>query len=96
MAKAKQDQTLFEGLLNASLYKRNQGKLTRQATAAGIAAIVLLGAWTLSGPLSSAAAGQTDDVRNLIRYGIPAVIGVLGCWFAFRVVNYPRFAERGR
>lgn len=80
-----QEQTLAQGLATTTLYKRNQGKLVRQLTAVAIAAIFILGAWTLSTALA-----ESPDV---IRYGIPGAISVLGVWLAFRVVNYPRFAD---
>ena len=54
MAKSKGSSSFWRELLKSNLYKRNQGRLTRQLTAAGFALIVILGAWTLSeGLLSS-------------------------------------------
>ena len=87
MAKSKAETTTWKAeMLSLNMYKRNQGRLTRQLTALGIAGIVILGAWTLSqGPLSN----YTDAVRT----GIPLVISLLAIWFAFRIVNWPRFAD---
>jgi preprotein translocase subunit SecE len=69
------------------LYKRNQGRLTRQLTALGFALIILFGAWTLSqGPL----AGYENP---WIRVGIPTLVAGLGAWLVFRAINYPRFAD---
>lgn len=54
MAKSKGNSGFLRELLKSNLYKRNQGRLTRQLSAAGFALIVFLGAWTLSeGLLSS-------------------------------------------
>jgi preprotein translocase subunit SecE len=60
--------------------------LARQLTAAGIAAVVVAGAYVLSqGPL----AGMAQEVR----IGIPFLITLAAAWVAYRLVNYPRFAE---
>lgn len=78
--------TVWESLLSVELYKRTQGRLTRQLTAVALALIVFFGAWTLSqGPLASYPSG--------IRLGIPAAICLLAAWAIFRIVNYPRFAD---
>lgn len=48
MAK-KQDETSFwAALLSANLYKRNQGRLTRQLSAVALLLVLFFGAWTLS------------------------------------------------
>ncbi len=86
MAKSKAETTWKAELLSLNMYKRSQGRLTRQLTAVSIAALVILGAWTLSqGPLST----YSESVRT----GIPFVISALAIWFSFRIVNYPKFAD---
>lgn len=86
MGKSKAETTFKAELLSLNIYKRSQGRLTRQLTGLGIAGVVILGAWTLSqGPLST----YTDAVRT----GIPFLISAFAVWFAFRVINYPRFAD---
>ncbi len=86
MAKSKAETTWTAELWRLNIYKRNQGRLTRQLTAIGMALVVILGAWTLSqGPLS----GYSESVQT----GIPFAISALAIWIAFRVVNYPRFAD---
>jgi preprotein translocase subunit SecE len=78
--------SFWNELLAVGLYKRNQGRLTRQLTAAGLGALVVVGAYVLSqGPLS----GYTAAVRS----GVPAVIVVIAAWMIFRLVNWPLFAE---
>lgn len=80
------ESTLWGELLTAEFYKRNQGRLTRQVTAAAILVIIFFGLWRLSqGPLAGADA--------IIRVGIPAAIFAAACWAVFRLVNYPRFAD---
>ena len=87
MAKSKKASTFWGELLKFELYKRNQGRLVRQATVIGCAIIVFFGAWTLSqGPLA-------ENEMVAVRVGIPLAICVLGVWIAFRAVNFPRFAD---
>ena len=60
--------------------------MTRQLTALAIVVVIFFGAWTLSqGPLSSQ--------EKPVRVGIPLMLSAAGAWLAFRVVNYPRFAD---
>lgn len=70
----------------ANIYKRNQGRLTRQLTAAGVGLLVAVGAyWLYDTPLRSV------DVP--IKLSVVAVILAVGGWATFRLVNYPPFAE---
>ena len=86
MARNADAPTFWGNLLATGLYKRNQGRLTRQLTAAGISLVIFFGAWTLSqGPLSS--------YDPPVRVGVPLVLSTLGLWLAFRVVNLPQFAD---
>jgi len=78
----------FQELLHAGIYKRSQGRITRQVTWAGLAAAVALGFWQLSQTMIE----QWGWDRSL-GLGVPTVLAVLGCWVAFRLVNYPRFAD---
>jgi len=48
MAKSKNGETFWGELFAVGLYKRNQGRLTRQLTAIGAALIVFFGAYTMS------------------------------------------------
>ena len=86
MARNDDAPTFWGNLLAVGLYKRNQGRLTRQLTAAGVALVIFFGAWTLSqGPLSS--------YDPPVRVGVPLVLSTLGLWLAVRVVNLPQFAD---
>ena len=84
---AKPDKGSFwSELSSVGLYKRNQGRLARQLTAAAVGVVVAAGAYILSqGPL----AGTSQAVKG----GIPIVICAIAAWFIFRLVNYPPFAE---
>ena len=73
-------------LVAVSLYKRNQGRLARQLTAAGIGALVVAGTYILSqGPLASHGAA--------VKSGVPVAITAVAAWVIFRLVNFPKFAE---
>lgn len=72
-------------LFSSSLYKRNQGKATRMATATAIGVVVVLAAWKLTGTFADWNAGW--------QYGLPGVVLLVGLWVAFRIVNWPRFAD---
>jgi preprotein translocase subunit SecE len=79
-------------MFTASRYKRNQGRMARQATFFALLAAVAVGAWTMS-------AGATPALRATISpavvatYVLPMIVLGIGAWAAFRVVNIPRFAE---
>lgn len=87
VAKTKKGSATFASeLARTELYKRNQGRMTRQLTVAGIVAVVAFGAYTLyQGPLLE----QPPPVR----LGVPLVLVAISAWTAFRLVNFPRFAD---
>jgi preprotein translocase subunit SecE len=76
---------LLSELFNLGLYKRSQGRLTRQVTFAALAITVLLGAWRLGVFLL--------DYGQTVQYVVPTLVAVAGLWIAYRVVNLPRFAD---
>ena len=92
--------SLGRELLSTSVYKRNQGRITRQVTGAVLALAWVLAVWRLSqilpvwlgagGPMTLA---LPSDTLNLVRFGLPLLLGVFGVWLAYRIVNLPRFAE---
>lgn len=77
--------SLVRDLFQLGVYKRNQGRVTRQVTFAALALIVLLGAWRLNAFL----VGQSLTVQ----YAVPGVVLAVGLWVSFRVVNWPVFAD---
>lgn len=76
---------LIQGMFNASQYKRTQGKVARQLTLAAIAIAFAVGAWRLS----DGYAGEHPGLQ----YGAPLAVLAAGVWAAFRIVNFPRFAD---
>ena len=91
MSRGTDDISFTANLLSAKLFKRNQGRLVRRLTGLGIAAIVLFGAWTLSVWVETSPA--LADLPRSAQLTIPVVVGLVGLWFAFRTVHYPRFAN---
>lgn len=67
------------------LYKRNQGRITRQVTFAALALIFGLGAFRLMTYL--------DNQSRAVQLGIPAVLLAVGIWISYRAVNVSRFAD---
>ncbi|HEY0984539.1 preprotein translocase subunit SecE [Schlesneria sp. T3-172] len=85
MAKVQRD-TLLKSILSTDLYQRKQGRAVRRCTA---------GAIFLTFVLASQALYHTVllDFGTSTASAVVAVINVIGAWFAFRVVNYPVFAD---
>jgi preprotein translocase subunit SecE len=77
--------TFVQELFRAGLYKRNQGRIARQATFAALAVIVALGAWSLS--------GFYQDKEPWLRYFVPFLLLLAGLWASFRIVQMPNFAD---
>jgi preprotein translocase subunit SecE len=77
--------SLWEELIQVGVYKRNQGRVTRQVTFATSAIIVALGAWSLY------QYGITWS--DSMRYGVAGAVLLGGLWLSYRVVNYARFAD---
>jgi len=79
--------TFLGELIQTGVYKRSQGRVTRQVTFAAAAITLVLGVWRLSVALklSSSLAG--------VYYGVPGLLLLAGLWIAYRVVNVPAFAD---
>jgi preprotein translocase subunit SecE len=97
--------TLWRDLLSFAVYKRNQGKVTRQVTFAVLAVTLAAGVWRLSqllpvwfagvgeAAMSSTAGGSLAPDVGVLRFLVPGLLLAAGLWFAFRLVNYPPFAD---
>lgn len=87
----------FQELFQTGIYKRNQGRISRQVTffvvllvaAAGVFRLsqILPGRWGLPFGWGEIAIGYW------IGYGIPCVLLFIGLWVAYRLVNVPIFAD---
>lgn len=84
--------TLIQEMFAGSLYKQKQGRIVRQLTCLAIWLTLWLGGWQFYEVLNSGAWGVRENYPILLYLG-PAVMVVFGMWFAFRVVNWPKFAD---
>ena len=79
----------FEEFMRVGVYKRSQGRIVRQVTFAALALTLIIGLWRLGWFLS----GNITGCSPWLYYGLPGVLGVLGIWASYRVVNLPAFAD---
>lgn len=86
MANINQNPKFLAELGSMVLYKKTQGRLTRQMTLVAIIFVTVCGCYSLS-------QSWLIDQQDSIKYGVPAGIAVVISWLAFRVVNFPPFAE---
>lgn len=86
MAKQKETtvNSVLKELLTVEIYKRSQGRYTRQGTAIALGVVAALGCYRLFGTLAGAGVWQ---------YVAPAAILLISLWLSFRVVCIPRFAD---
>lgn len=77
--------TTAHWLFGTGLYKRNQGRITRQVTFGALLFVAAYGGWRLSQELAS--------YTRLYSVGIPLLVVALCAWVAYRLVNMPTFAD---
>jgi preprotein translocase subunit SecE len=75
----------FQELLRVGIYKRTQGRVTRQVTFAALAIVIALGLMRLS----QLEAGHGAHLQ----FAVPGVLLLLGLWASYRIVNVPVFAD---
>jgi preprotein translocase subunit SecE len=85
-------------LFHIGVYKRSQGRVTRQATFAALAAGVALGVWRFSvyfGPTFRGRLGDRlgPEVGQFLGYATALTLLLAGLWLCYRAVNVPRFAD---
>lgn len=92
--------SLGRELFSAAVYKRSQGRVTRQVTFVALALAWAIAVWRLAQILPawiSAGGAMTPavsaDAYGLVRFVIPLLVFLAGAWLAYRAVNLPRFAE---
>lgn len=99
----------LQELFHVGLYKRSQGRATRQVTFAAVAVALAAGLYQLHGILGTALVGWPGGwlaylnlgrneaveaiVRQGVRHGLPFALLLLGLWAAYRLVNLPSFAD---
>lgn len=75
----------FQELLRFGIYKRTQGRVTRQVTFAACAVVIALGLLRLSDLLTSKGPHW--------QFALPGVLLIIGLWASYRLVNVPAFAD---
>jgi len=75
----------LHSLLRTDIYKRSQGRITRQVTCIAIWVIFFLGASRLFSIMPSA--------QPALKYAVPVVLLAAGLWIGYRAVNDPNFAD---
>lgn len=78
----------LQELWSVGVYKRSQGRITRQISWAAMAGAIALGFWRLSQTMI-----EQWSWNRTLGLAIPTVLAAIGCWAAYRLVNYPRFAD---
>ncbi|MFZ5831311.1 MAG: preprotein translocase subunit SecE [Planctomycetota bacterium] len=81
---------LLQELFQWNLYKRSQGRITRQVTFAAIALAIAFGSMQLNDVLTGR--GWTAGWGG-VEYWLPGLILIVGIWLTYRLVNYPVFAD---
>ena len=78
----------FHELFQVGIYKRSQGRITRQVTLAALAIAVALGFWRLSQALT-----DWREWDPMISQSIATVLTLVCWWASYRLINVPRFAD---
>lgn len=89
MAQAKTESSFLSEIFAAGLYKKTQGRVVRQVTAAVVALLSIAAAYQLYFFLVS----NYETMAREAALGIAAVVALIGAWLSFRLVNWPRFAD---
>jgi len=93
--------SFFQELFQVGIYKRNQGRITRQVTLGAMAAAAALGFYRLSQVITAGkppgflARWWPGSVDYWMAVGIwvPFVLALICFWIAYRLINLPRFAD---
>lgn len=89
--------SFWTNLLSFSVYKRHQGRVTRQATFAALAVTVAIGVWRLAELLplwfGGDSGSEVSTDLGVVRFLVPGLLLASGLWLSFRAVNLPRFAD---
>jgi preprotein translocase SecE subunit len=94
-----------QGWFNIAPYKKNQGQRVRRGTILGILVLAVCGIYTLlahrtleTGPehwqvTIPFTEGKTWIILPDLRFTVPILLAGAALWIAYRVVNYPVFAD---
>jgi len=81
--------SLLNEMVHANRYKRTQGKIARQATLIAMWVLISIAAYQLYQQLEAYA----TMVRYQIHLLLPIALVVVGFWVAYRLINWPTFAD---
>jgi preprotein translocase subunit SecE len=96
MAKEKAMSTggVLHEMFQVGVYKRSQGRITRQVTFAVLAVTFALAAWALYVSLGAPPRSLAATVEAAqLQWVLPAIVLLAGLWISYRAVNLPRFAD---
>lgn len=79
---------LLQEMFTWGVYKRNQGRMVRQFTCLGIWLAVIVAAWRFHALYLGPWMGQSAN-----SYLLAVVLGAIGAWIGYRLVNWPKFAD---
>ena len=87
--------SFFRELTQTGIYKRSQGRITRQVTFAAMALVIALGLWRLSVTLKNwdLGFGDSEAMKAALQFGLPGLLLAIGWWITYRLVNLPAFAD---
>ncbi len=71
----------FDELFHTRIYKRSQGRITRQVTFAAMAIALIAVAYRLSDTMS--------ETKPALYLGVPGLLLLVGVWICYRIVNLP-------
>lgn len=84
----------LQELTRGEIYKRTQGKMSRQMTCITIWVAAALLAWRVFDVATWSFADQWFASGSLyFKYGVPVLILAVGLWLGYRIVNYAPFAD---
>jgi preprotein translocase subunit SecE len=75
----------FQEFFHTRIYKRSQGRITRQVTFAAMAIALIAVAYRLSDTMS--------ESKPALYLGVPGLLLLVGIWVCYRIVNVPAFAD---
>jgi preprotein translocase subunit SecE len=90
--------TFMADLLQTGIYKRSQGRISRQLTFAGVGLAVIVGCWRLAVTLETY--DWLREWAKQVHWSPATVSSLIGfvvflplIWLCYRAVNIPRFAD---
>jgi preprotein translocase subunit SecE len=88
----------FQELLNVGIYKRSQGRITRQVTFAAMALVFAVGFHRMHESLFLTNIDNSWPLMQFLMnsgmaYWLPGTLLLICLWISYRVVNFPSFAD---